>query len=165
MKKLIQISTLFTILLCLNTMSVSATCIWQPEDGITHNDNFLDLKGDIVNYKADIEVFEYVDSIEGWVSVKEYSNKSRYSIRLNPTKNYQIWFTNVEMGMKILHVDAGHPGPWSKYIDIDFESEGTYAHIFQDTKSYDYVFELCNSTYSSIQSNTVSTSQVFNRRE
>lgn len=148
MKNLFFISILMTTLLSFSSMTVSANSI-HP-DKIHKEGNFLKVKGDIVDVKADIQVFEYNSSIGDWECIREYCNKSKYSLYLNPTKNYQVWFSNVTEGTKVLHIDAGSPGPWMKYLDIDFSTKYAYARIYQDYPIYDYIVEMVDNTYSSI---------------
>ncbi|MHA2401951.1 MAG: hypothetical protein ACXADH_03085 [Candidatus Kariarchaeaceae archaeon] len=105
--------------------------------------NSLKLKGDFLindtlTQKVSIQVFEYSDSTYEFVEVWCKTKKRKYEMVLDPTKHYQIWFTNSIGVTKRLYVMPGDPGPYYFGLDIDFESEGLAAKIEQ-TNYYDYV--------------------------
>ena len=103
--------------------------------------NYLKLKGNILGkYKAQVQVFAYVESADKWVTTYDKSNRSRYCLILDPQTNYQVWFSTTEGQTKILHIGAGDKGPWHKYLDIDFSDEGSsYAYMQQVYPEWDYV--------------------------
>ena len=152
MRKLMQMSTLMVFLLSFISIPVSVYVgIYDP--GVINKEyNHLVVKGDIIDVKADVNVFEFNSATGEWNQIEELCNKSRYKLYLNPTKNYQVWFSNVELGTKVLHIDAGDPGVWSKYIGIDFHQGGnTYARIYQDKPDYDYILETVEYSYASVE--------------
>jgi hypothetical protein len=108
----------------------------------TNQTNYLKVQGKILaDYTADIQVWEYQPGDETWVKVYDKSNKTKYSIRLNPQLNYQIRFTSNEGHMKVMHVDAGVEGPWYMKLNINFNQyKLNYAKMYQNTDKTHYLF-------------------------
>lgn len=118
-------------------------------------DSALKIKGDVIGMKAHIQIFEYNTVDSKWSSVYDKENRGKYKLFLNPTKHYQIWFSHSSGVTKILHVDAGDPGPWFMYLDIDLKNCNgcEHARVFQDPVSYDMDFEVVSSDYNSVSPN------------
>lgn len=92
--------------------------------GQSDQQNYLNLKGEILNgYSADIELFKYVITSNEWISIYYKRNKVKYNFKLDPQFNYQVFFLSNQGQIKVLHVDAGEKGIWTKEVDIDFDQE------------------------------------------
>ena len=142
MKALYKQSTLIisTLLFTLLALCLSCNSAYSQSGS-----SFLTIKGDVTgDCKADIQVFQYVDSTDSWVSTIEKSNKSKFKFTLDPRKDYQVWFTNDTGLTKILYVESGNAGPWFKRLDVDFSPSCIlYARMYQDPviANYDYIVE------------------------
>ena len=99
-------------------------------------ENYIKLKGHIENAEDNvtIRVFKEVNSPTGWASVDKSVKRLNYTVKLDPTSNYQIWFTDAEGYTKIMYHKAGLEGRWSLQLDIDFNST-KYCEVFQEEKN------------------------------
>jgi len=64
-----------------------------------------------------------------------------YLLELNPTKQYQIWFSTDNGIRKIIHVDSGMFGVFYKNFDIAYE-KSTLSMLYMYQDSYDYHIQL-----------------------
>lgn len=140
---LISYMIMITISLLITVLSIGIV------SGQSNPQNYLKIKGKILKgYFADIDVFCYIHNSEEWHKINSKSNKSNYSIRLDPKSNYQIYFTSNQGQTKVLHVDAGHSGMWIKEIDVDFD-QGYMVHakISQTDNRNDYIISSVSAGY------------------
>lgn len=111
--------------------------------------NVLDIKGSFIGeYKAEILVYHYVDSVDRWVNDYSIEEKKDYSIRLNPEVNYQVWFLSPEGGIKILCIESGTLGTYSISCDIDFSLPGKlFSKLYQDDEGCGYIIDTCGACF------------------
>jgi hypothetical protein len=125
--------------------------------GQTAPDNYLKMKGKVLDgYTADITVYQENDN-EGWDLVRTMKSRKNYSLKLNPESNYYILFESPDGLNKVLYVDAGSTGMWIMQLDINFYSRNIkYARMYQHA-SKDYAFKVVHKDKSKIVIGTAST--------
>lgn len=112
------------MLIMLATMSVALiTNHGYSQSNHENSKTALQLKGIAIGVDhMDIQVFERNPSTCEWVLVKHKEDKRRYRVKLDPTKEYQIWFSNVYKGDKIIHVNETFIDEGLYTLDVDFNT-------------------------------------------
>lgn len=134
MKKFISIMMLFAF------TAILVGCDCGKASAQTAPDNYLKMKGKVLDGNtADITVFQLNDN-EGWDKVRTMKSRKNYTLKLNPEENYYVIFESPDGLMKTMHVDAGHTGMWIMQLDIDFDIRNIkYARMYQHpTKGYNF---------------------------
>lgn len=136
MKNLLQFSIL--ILISITTLFSST------ESQAQSRDNNLIVKGTMLSdHTADIAVFEYDSASQSWTKILEKFSKYTYRVKVNPEKNYQVWFTNSEGLIKVLFINKGAAGIWITKVDIDFDNTSqSNGYICQNTEKTQYVLSV-----------------------
>ena len=134
MKNLLQFSIL--ILISITTLFSSIESQAQSQD------NKLTVKGKTLgDHVVDILVFEYDSTSNTWTQTAKKFSKSTYRLRVNPEKNYQVWFTNTEGAIKILFINKGESGVWKTEVDIDFDQiNQSNGYLCQNDSGTSYKF-------------------------
>lgn len=114
---------------------VKGVHVYPAYTASVHTGNQLKVKGDIVGVKADIKIWEVHQSGVN-IPLKDYNNKSRYCLKLNPVKEYVIEFSYKEE-IKTLYVRPGTYGPYYFHLDIHF-GNGVENAILEQKDMYDY---------------------------
>lgn len=117
MKKLFMRS--LQLMLAVALVSISAGNAFSQ----THT-NYVKIKGHIMNYegKTTVQVFEHNPSTDLWTLKKETKRLENYVVTMNPTLDYQVWFTNNDGETKILYHNGGTKGLWVHFLDVDFNA-------------------------------------------
>jgi len=126
----------------------------------TTQENYLKVQGKILgDYTANIQVWENNPKEGAWQKIYEKSDKSKYSVRLNPQLEYQIYFISNLGRVKTIYVDAGEAGPWLMKLNINFDALSTnYAKIYQDPNKKYYSFLLLDPEYVNNKKTTIPSS-------
>lgn len=116
-------------------------------------ENYIKLKGHIenANKSVTVRVFAQTDEPSIWKAVDKSVRKANYTVKLNPTVNYQVWFTDSQGYTKIMHHRRGTEGRWSLTLDIDFNST-YYCEVYQEG-SNDYNLRIFNPSNEEISYN------------
>jgi hypothetical protein len=95
----------------------------------THKDSKLFLHGSL-DRTVNIQIFESSDN--GFILQQQYQATDNYVIKLDPTKEYQLWFST-EDGMRIIiYSEKGRPGSYSKGFNINFVRRSLmFLHMHQ----------------------------------
>lgn len=106
------------------------------------SDNHIILKGEVINADhADIYVYQLNVEEHKWeaISVKEHKGKYRY--KLDPAKEYQIWFMSGTSNKILCLKPNGETGKYYYSLDVDFASDNCCV-IYKQPGAPDYVIEL-----------------------
>ena len=139
MKKLFKINSILIMSLCMITFAVSAKNT-DPKTPKPSKDNILIVKGDIFNdATVSIIAFYYDNDNCSWHKYTETSGKNRYSIILDPTLDYQIWYQDSDFHKKIVYIEKGSEGIWQCKVHLNFEIKTElFAHVYQSTITGDF---------------------------
>jgi outer membrane lipoprotein-sorting protein len=132
MKNLKSIMCIVSVLAVL--VSILLGCAY----GQTAPDNYLKMKGNVLNGKtADISVFQE-DGLE-WTQVRTMKSRKSYLIKLDPEQNYYVIFESPDGLRKVMYVDGGSTGMWVMQLDIDFSKTSIkYARMYQEKEDYSF---------------------------
>lgn len=122
-----------TIILLAALMSMSFTN--EPVTEPMTNHNILYISGE-TDYEVKLQVF--VKSDDGsFVIESDETLIDSYVLELNPTKDYQLWFSNPYGYKKIVYVEKGKKGTWYRDFDVHFHRISlTMLHMYQENDAY-----------------------------
>jgi hypothetical protein len=117
--------TIFILVLALITMSF----VSEPVSVSEKTDSNLFLYGSL-DRTVNIQIFESTD--QGFILSQSYDATDNYVVKLNPLKEYQIWFST-EDGMRIIiYSEKGNPGNYGKGFDVNFIKRSLmFLHMHQ----------------------------------
>jgi len=136
MKALFKLNSIIVMLLCMATSAVFAGNT-DPTSPAPSKDNILVLKGTIMNDVHAVITTFYYDNVDcAWHKHEVLNVKNKYSMLLNPTADYQIWYQDGAGHTKIIYIKSGEGGIWQSNIHIDFEAETElFACMYQFSPS------------------------------
>lgn len=126
-----------TIILLAALMSMSFTN--EPVNEPMTHQNVLYISGD-TDHEVNLQVF--VKSDDGsFVLESTQTLVYSYVLELNPTKEYQLWFSNPYGYKKIVYVEKGKKGTWYRDFDVHFHRISlTMLHMYLENDTYYLAF-------------------------